>query len=92
MVAKVDAASYERIAGRYELAPDFVLTIRRDGDRVFAQATGQGSIEIFPESDYEYFYKAVPAQLSFRRDSDGKVTGVVLHQGGRDTPGRKLEQ
>jgi CubicO group peptidase (beta-lactamase class C family) len=88
---KVDPALYDRLAGRYELAPTFVVTVSRDGDRIFAQATAQPKYEIFPEAELDYFYNVVDAQLSFRRDGDGKVTGVVLHQGGRDTLGKRLD-
>src|SRR6185369_15644437 len=41
IAVKVDAAVLDRIAGRYELARDFIVTVRRDGDRAFAQATNQ---------------------------------------------------
>ena len=91
IAVKVDAAVLDRIAGRYELARDFIVTVRRDGDRAFAQATNQPEGEIFAESDYEYFYKVVDAQLSFVRDADQRVSGFVLHQGGRSIKARKIE-
>ena len=91
IAVKVDTAVLERIAGKYELARDFVLTVRREGDRAFAKATGQGELEIFPESDYEYFYKAVDAQLSFLRDGAARVSGLVLRQGGRNISARRIE-
>jgi hypothetical protein len=31
----------------------------------------------------------VEAQLTFTRDADGQVSGLVLHQNGRDLPARK---
>jgi serine-type D-Ala-D-Ala carboxypeptidase/endopeptidase len=89
--AQLDRRALERVAGRYELARDFVLTIRRDGDRAFAQATGQPEAEIFAESDLEFFYKVVDAQLTFTRAQDGRVTGLVLHQGGRDIKARRID-
>lgn len=91
VAVKVDGAVLDRIAGRYMLAPNFDLVVRREGDRVYARATGQAEAEIFAESDYEYFYKAVDAQLSFHREGEGPVTGLVLHQGGRNVAGRKME-
>jgi serine-type D-Ala-D-Ala carboxypeptidase/endopeptidase len=91
VAVRVDPTIYDRLAGRYELAPNFGVTVSRDGDRIFAQATGQSRFEIFPEADLEYFYKVVDAQLSFQRDGGGKVTGVVLHQGGRNMPGKRLD-
>jgi hypothetical protein len=49
---------------------------------LFTQATGQGKIEVFPESDRDFFLKVVDAQLTFETDSQGRATGIVLHQGG----------
>ena len=38
-------------AGRYQLAPNFVLTITREREHFFTQATGQPKFELFAESD-----------------------------------------
>jgi D-alanyl-D-alanine carboxypeptidase len=88
---RLTAAQLERCVGRYELMPGFVLTVTRDGDRLFSQATGQPSVEIFPESETEFFLKAVDAQLSFELEGAGPAKGLVLHQGGRDLAARRLE-
>jgi len=37
------------------------------------------------------FYKIVDAQVTFVKDAGGQVTGLVLHQGGRDLPGKKVK-
>jgi len=81
----------ERCVGRYELAPGFVLDVTREGGRVFSQATGQAKFEIFAESEAEFFLKVVDAQLSFQLEGDGHAKGLVLHQGGRDRPAKRLE-
>jgi CubicO group peptidase (beta-lactamase class C family) len=91
VAARIDPAVYDRLAGRYELRPDLILIVRREGDRVVTQATGQEAFEIFPESDLAYFVKAFDAQISFRQDDRGKVTGLVLHQNGRDIDARRIE-
>ena len=49
------------------------------------QATGQGPIPIFPSAPNEFFAKAVRASVSFTRDPNGVVTGLVLHQNGDRT-------
>jgi len=81
----------ERFVGRYQLAPNFILTISREDDRLFAQATGQGRARIFPESETKFFYKATEAQLSFQSDSEGAVTGLTLHQRGRSVPAKRID-
>jgi len=54
-----------------------------------AQATGQGAIPIYLSARNEAFYRLVDAQISFVRDSAGKVASLVLHQGGRNMPAPK---
>ena len=88
-VAKVDPALYDTYAGEYELAPTFILTVSREGDRLMTQATGQQKIEIFPSSDTEFFLKVVDARITFVRNADGAVDQLVLHQGGRDMPAKR---
>jgi hypothetical protein len=88
---KLDAAVLESYAGEYELSPGFVLTVTLEGSRLMTQATGQGKVEIFASSLTEFFLKVVNAQITFVKDATGAVTGLVLHQGGRDVPGKKIK-
>jgi len=87
---KVDPKIYDAYAGRYELAPNRVLTISRQGDRLMAKATGQEEIQLFPESETKYFLKVVDAKVTFVRDTSGKVTKLILHQDG-DHEAKKIE-
>jgi hypothetical protein len=91
VVAKVDPKLFDKYVGKYQLAPKFALTVTRDGDHLVAQATGQGKLEIFPESETEFFLKAVDAQISFVKDA-GKVTHLILHQNGRDMKGKRVAE
>lgn len=88
---KLDPAVLDRYVGRYQLAPQFVLTVTREGDRLFVQATGQPRLEVFPRGERDFFYKVVDAQLTFETGSDGRATRVILHQNGRDVPGPRVE-
>jgi len=87
-IAPDDAAA---IVGRYDYGQKEILTVTRDGARVFAQLTGQPKFEIFPKSSTEYFWKAVDAQVSFAKDENGKVTKAVHHQGGRVFEAPRIE-
>lgn len=85
VIAKVDPKIYDAYVGEYELAPNVILAITKEGDRLLAQLTGQGKLEIFPESDTKFFLKVVDAKLTFVKDTSGKVTHVILQQGGEQT-------
>ncbi|HEV2863431.1 MAG TPA: serine hydrolase [Pyrinomonadaceae bacterium] len=81
----------ERYVGVYELAPTFSIAVTRRGEQLFAQATGQSELEISPETETTFFVKVVDAKLEFKKDAGGNVTGLVLHQGGRQVPGKKVK-
>jgi serine-type D-Ala-D-Ala carboxypeptidase/endopeptidase len=82
-VVAVDPAVLERYVGRYQLTPDVLFTITRQGSQLFAQLTGQPTFEVFPTSERDFFYKVVNARLSFEAGAAGPATAVVLHQNGQ---------
>lgn len=88
----VDDKILEDYVGKYELAPGFNLTVRKDGKQMMTQATGQSEFPIFPKSDNVFYLKVVEAQLTFNRNSDGVVDSVTLLQGGQEITGKKLEE
>jgi D-alanyl-D-alanine carboxypeptidase len=88
---KVPTDLLRRYLGDYKLAPGFVLTVTLEGEQLMTQGTGQPKAAIFPMSESEFFLKVVDAQISFITDASGNVDKVVLHQGGRDTPGSKVK-
>lgn len=59
----LNAKVYDAYVGEYELAPGAVFMIRREGERLMARLTGRSFLEIFPESETEFFYKVVDAQI-----------------------------
>lgn len=63
----VDPKIYDAFVGRYQAAPTFVLTVTREGDRLFVHATGQPRFELFHEGEREYFLKLIEAQIIYRR-------------------------
>jgi CubicO group peptidase (beta-lactamase class C family) len=87
----LDSAKLEPLVGVYELAPNFQLTITRDGAALFAQATGQARFPLFAETETDFFLKVVDAQVTFVKDSTGKFSELVLHQGGANIPGKRVK-
>ena len=87
----IDPKLFDGYTGSYQLAPNFVLTVSREGKRLLAQATGQAAVEIFAESDRDFFMKVVDAQITFETDDHGRATGLTLHQNGANMPAKRIE-
>lgn len=71
----------DKYTGTYEYVPGFNIIITKSKEQVFAQITGQGKAEIYPETENKFFYRAVDAQITFETNEKGEVTGLELVQG-----------
>jgi len=87
---QVDPAVLATYAGRYEISPTFILTVRPDSGRLYIQATAQPEFEAYAESETEFFYRVVDAQISFARPEGGVAPSLTLHQNGKSMPGKRL--
>ena len=81
--------SLDQYVGRYPLAPDFVLTVTRSDDSLIVQATNQPTFRLLPSAPNEFFLRTIDAQITFVRDSSGRVASLVLHQNGGHQPARR---
>ncbi len=84
---QLDPKILSEYEGSYQLAPSFSIKFTARTGHLYTQATGQPEFEVFASKKDEFFLKVVEARVTFTRDSEGKVTGMVLHQNGRDIPG-----
>ena len=87
---KLDSKIYDAYVGQYELAPGFIITVTKEGDRLMGQATGHPQVELFPESENEFFVKEFDAKIRFIKGDRGQVSCAVVSLNGRDTRARKI--
>jgi CubicO group peptidase (beta-lactamase class C family) len=81
-----NAADY---VGRYPLKPTFAINITEQNGVLRGQATGQPAFGMREAAPDRFSIVGVAAEISFERDAAGTVTGLVLHQNGRDLPAKK---
>lgn len=86
----LDSSEIEKYLGKYELSPEFILTIFMEESRIYAQATGQNKIEIIPFEENRFSVVDVDAKITFNLDADGVVDSLILHQNG-DHQAKKIE-
>jgi hypothetical protein len=91
MAVQVDPAIYGQYVGEYQLAPELILTVSAEGDKLFGQVTGEAEVELLSESESRFFLEGVDVQIEFTRDVAGTVIGLVLYQSGQAMPGEKVK-
>ena len=88
---ELSVEAFDRYVGGYELAPGFVMTVRREGDRFLTRATGQPEIEIFAISENAFRPDVVDATLTFELGEDGKGSALTLEQGTVKLRGERVD-
>jgi hypothetical protein len=84
-------SALSQFVGRYAFPSGAEFTIEsKDGALIVTPSTGGSPARLWPESANEFFVKEADAQIGFKRSANGSVTGLVLHQFGRNTSATKI--
>ncbi|HJQ24618.1 MAG TPA: DUF3471 domain-containing protein [Blastocatellia bacterium] len=89
-VVKVDPKVLDDYVGQYD-APFGVLTISRDGDKLFGAPEGEQKAELVPTSETEFDVPSVGVKVKFVKDAGGKVTHMVLNHDGEELQAKKIK-
>ena len=85
------AEDVSQYTGRYNFVNGGVMIITAENNNLFAQLTGQPKSPIFPSGVGEYFWKVVPAKISFVKNSMGEVEYGNFEQSGNKLKVGKLK-
>lgn len=88
----LEAQSIQKYVGQYQLSPDTAITITTANKRIFSQITGVGSFELYPKSETDFFFKHIDGEVTFSKDTEGKVTGLNMNSGGNKITAQKIKQ
>jgi D-alanyl-D-alanine-carboxypeptidase/D-alanyl-D-alanine-endopeptidase len=88
----IDSSTLDNFVGQYQLMPSMVLTVSRDGDRLFVQATGQGKGEVHAKGARDFFSNDVEASISFDPDVNGRAPSLVLYQAGQEMRALRVDE
>lgn len=84
---KVKAGIYDEYVGQYrfELRPDLVVTIRRDGDKLFSDGGGQtNQLSAKQNSENELLAREFDGRGKFIRDRQGRISHLVYYEFGKE--------
>jgi CubicO group peptidase (beta-lactamase class C family) len=88
----VSAEILAKYVGIYSMAPGVNMTITLADNQLVSQMSRQGKVPLFAESETMFFLEVVDAEIEFPRDDKkGPVSRLILHQNGRDTMAKRLD-
>lgn len=96
-VADIHPELYDEYAGTYRITPGRKIAITREGNRLLAEPifvipSGNARCELFPESENVFFMTKTTQKITFERDAEGKVKGLIIEIRGRKMKASRLDQ
>jgi hypothetical protein len=90
---QMESKVYAACAGRYKASWGGIVRISRQGEQLYWHNQGvQTGLPIYPNSETNFFFKAVPSPLTFVKNERGEVTRFVLHFNGHDSEATRLKE
>jgi serine-type D-Ala-D-Ala carboxypeptidase/endopeptidase len=92
----IDPKLLDNYTGRYQVTPNLIFEITRDGGRLFAQGFAQlphnrpgdltalPKFELFAEGEKNFFARVSDKQIAFETGPGGRATSLILYQAARE--------
>ena len=78
----VESSVLDKYVGEYKFQqPTTTIVVTNENGKLFQKRNTEPKFEMFAESDNKFFLKNEDIQLTFVKDANGAVTGLLVHQG-----------
>ena len=91
--ATVTSADYQSYVGRYEFQIDEIkwAEVTLENNRLYGESDSNPKTELINEGKDSFKVEGLDAKVTFTRDSNQKVTGLVLLVQGNEINGKKVK-
>lgn len=80
-IATVDPRVLDSYTGKYEVMPNVIAQVTREGNSLIISIPFRPRMEFVPESDTAFFTRSGEAALTFVKDKNGEVSEALLDVG-----------
>jgi CubicO group peptidase (beta-lactamase class C family) len=88
----VDPAIFDRYAGLYQCAPNVIIVVRREGERLTFMAPGSPRVWLHPQNESEFFINGADVAVAFQPGEHGRASGMIIRINGQlNVPAKRLE-
>lgn len=78
----VESSVLDTYVGKYRFQqPPATYTITKENGKLMMEEPGFPKAEMFAESETDFFLKTYDVQITFEKDANGTVTGMIVYQG-----------
>jgi CubicO group peptidase (beta-lactamase class C family) len=80
-----------RLAGRYALGRDAILTVTVENGRIYLQENDETRQELLAESPRDFYSAASSDECTFKLDAAGPAQSLILHLDGKDVELKRVQ-
>jgi CubicO group peptidase (beta-lactamase class C family) len=80
-----------RLAGRYALAKDAVLSVSVENSHLFVQENDEPKQELLPESPQDFYSATSSDEYTFKPEGNGPAQVLILHLDGKDIELKRVQ-
>ena len=89
-MVELTPAQLSAYVGEYQVGPKMIFKVTLTDNLLYVGAPGQDSFAIFPEAEEKFFIKVAPAQVTFEKDAEGKITKMLMVHKGKAMPAARI--
>jgi hypothetical protein len=80
----------DRLAGRYALSPDVILTVSVEDAHLYVRENDEPRQELIPESPQDFYSANSSDECTFKPAEGGPAQVLVMHLNGKDVELKRL--
>jgi len=89
-IVPVDSATLDGYVGRFQVNPDRVLTVTKEGGKLFGQPTEAPRVELLPLSELRFIRRDQNIQYTFVKNTAGKVDSIEINFPGGTSQAKRI--
>lgn len=96
-IAEVTPKIYDAYIGQYEIdhawMPGYTISVTKEGDKLYIQTQFLDRVEVFPESETQFFFVGIDeiVEIRFVKDETGKFTHMIAKMFGEELRAKKIK-
>jgi hypothetical protein len=90
-VKALDLVLLEAYVGKYKIS-NMTLTVSREGSRLFLEVPGMNKMELVPESETQFSFKAMDGRVIFNKNEKNEVAAIVFQTSQGEMRGEKIKE
>ena len=89
--ARLKSDFFSPYTGRYQITPNYIQTITKEGSGIFVETSRRGKYRIYPVSDTKFTFMNYDMVLTFVKNEDGTIEELITESQVNNRRAKKID-